>query len=109
MAFRGDIESLILATLADGPKHGYDIAKEILLRSSKLLKYGEGQLYPALHKLEDMGLVRAEWVQQEGKPNRKIYELTDEGRGRLEVAKSEWEEFAAGVAQVFQTKERGHA
>lgn len=111
MAFRGDIETLVLAALADGPKHGYDITKALHARSSSVLKFGEGQLYPVLHRLEEAGLVVADWEVQEGRPNRKTYQLTPAGFGRLDEARQEWERFSAGISQVLrpQRQEFRHA
>ena len=73
MAFKGDLEALILAVLADHALHGYEISKRIRSQSQEVLKYGEGQLYPALHKLEESGFIEAEWMLQDGKPDRKVY------------------------------------
>lgn len=102
MAFRGDMDALVLGALDDGPAHGYEIARRIKLRSEEALAVGEGLLYPALHALERDGYVVAEWVPQEGKPNRKVYRLTDAGRGVLAKKRKEWQRFAAGVSAVLR-------
>lgn len=102
MAFRGDLEALILATLDDGSAHGYEIAQRIKAVSEEALAVGEGLLYPALHALEREGLVAAEWVIREGKPNRKVYQLTETGRGALARKRKEWQRFAAGVSAVLK-------
>ncbi len=101
MAFRGDLEALILAVLTDGPKHGYEISKQIKNASGKVLRFGEGQLYPALHKLEEGGLIRSSWEPQEGKPPRKVYELTESGRALLEKKKVEWAKFQESVSAIM--------
>lgn len=100
MAFRGDVEALVLGALRDGPLHGYGIAKR-LRGTSKALAIGEGQLYPVLHRMESEGLLLAHWVDQKGKPDRKTYSLTDEGRAALAKSRAEWKEFSAGVGAVL--------
>ena len=102
MAFRGDLEALVLGALDGGAAHGYEIARRIKATSEEALAVGEGLLYPALHALEREGLVAAEWVPQEGRPNRKVYRLTDAGRGALARKRKEWLRFAAGVAAVLK-------
>lgn len=101
MAFRGDLEALILAILIEGPKHGYEISKRIKELSNRALAYGEGQLYPALHKLEEAGAVGASWIQQEGKPPRKVYELTEPGKAELQKKKTEWAKFQESVSSIM--------
>ncbi len=101
MAFRGDLEALILAILSEGPKHGYEISKQIKTVSKRALVYGEGQLYPALHKLEEAGAIRADWQPQEAKPPRKVYALTEEGKGQLQKKKGEWANFQESVSKIM--------
>ncbi len=101
MAFRGDLEALILAVLADGPKHGYEISKQIKTASGKTLQYGEGQLYPALHKLEESDSVQAFWESQDNRPPRKVYALTEAGRKQLDQKKVEWAKFQESVTLIL--------
>lgn len=103
MSFRSDLDALILAALQEGVAHGYEISKRIRNASRKVLKVGEGQLYPALHRLEEKGLVSAEWEQQEGKPARRVYTLTPGGAKELQEQKAAWKEFVQGVSGVLQT------
>ena len=100
MAFRSDVEALVLGALQDGALHGYGIAKR-LRGTSKALAIGEGQLYPVLHRMESEGLLAADWVDQPGKPDRKTYTLTESGRAALTKSRAEWKEFAAGVGSVL--------
>ena len=72
MSFKSDLEAIVLGSLQGQSLHGYEISKRISTKSEGLLRVGEGQLYPTLHKLEQAGLVTAEWVNQEGKPARKV-------------------------------------
>lgn len=101
MTYKGGIEALILAALRDHKLHGYAIAKRIREQSAGVLKFGEGQLYPALHKLESEGMLVAEWELQEGKPPRKTYAITETGRGALEEHRNQWERFSAGVGKAL--------
>ncbi len=103
MAFKGDLEALILAVLSDHALHGYEISKRIRSQSQDVLKYGEGQLYPALHKLEEAGFIEAEWMLQDGKPDRKVYSITPGGREELEKHRSAWTKFVAGVGGIFSS------
>ncbi len=103
MAFRTDTKALVLAALADGPKHGYAIAKTVRETSDGLLKLGEGQLYPALYALEAEGWVVGEWDPEDA--NRRVYRLTDEGRGELAQRISRWHDFANAVARVLPQPE----
>lgn len=101
MAFKGDLEALVLGVLEDGESHGYEISKRIRRLSERALEVGEGQLYPALHALEASGLVSAEWVPQEGKPARKVYQITAKGQSALEGKRIEWRAFAKGVGAIL--------
>jgi DNA-binding PadR family transcriptional regulator len=109
MAFRGDLEALILGALQDGPLHGYAIARRIQASSDGCLRFGEGQLYPALHKLEDSGLVKSEWFFQEGKPSKKTYSVTEIGVQELARQVHQWEKFVRGVSRVLRPEPAGGA
>lgn len=102
MAFKSDLDALILGVLQDGERHGYEIAKRIRELSDTALAVGEGQLYPALHRLERDGLVAATWIPQEGKPPRKVYHLTEDGNGALVAHRREWERFAQSVDRILK-------
>jgi PadR family transcriptional regulator PadR len=104
MAFKGDLEALVLGVLQDRSAHGYDIAKRISAETDKLVTVGEGQLYPALHKMEDNGLIAAQWVPQVGKPDRKVYEMTSKGREELSRHRSAWEKLATGIGSILAAK-----
>jgi len=101
MAFKGDLEALILGVLDGAELHGYQIAKRIRQLSQEALAVGEGQLYPALHSLDQAGLVSATWVPQEGKPPRRVYRLTDAGVLRLSRKRQDWKRFSEGVAAIL--------
>lgn len=104
MAFKSDLDALILAVLSDRDLHGYEISKSIKQKSGEALKFGEGQLYPALHKLESDGMIAANWVPQEGKPDRKVYSITTAGHTVLNQHISAWKKFSDGVASILSQK-----
>ncbi len=109
MTYKNGIEALILAAVRDEPLHGYAISKRIRLDSGGVLKFGEGQLYPALHRLEEGGMLTAEWLPQEGKPPRKLYAITEAGNSELERHVGQWKQFADSVGQALTgTKEVAH-
>jgi PadR family transcriptional regulator, regulatory protein PadR len=99
---KGNTPTLVLAVLRDGPLHGYGIAREIERRSGAALKFKEGTLYPALHALEQQGLIAGEWRREEGRRERKVYSLTLAGRGALEERARTWERFASAIDRVLQ-------
>jgi len=95
--FRSDLDALVLGVLQSGHLHGYEITKRINAQDETILKVKEGQLYPILHRLENEGKIAAEWVQQEGKPARKMYTLTDAGHKELETQRLSWVKFVQSV------------
>lgn len=101
MAFKTDNEALILGVLAERSLHGYEISKQIKLRSKDALSLPENKLYPALHKLEEQGLISAEWVPQHGKPDRKVYSITPEGTKELQNHRSAWQKFVSNINSVM--------
>jgi DNA-binding PadR family transcriptional regulator len=103
VAFKSDLEALILGVLHGGSLHGYEIAKRIRERGGDTLAVGEGRLYPALHKLESEGKVCARWEPQEGKPPRRLYELTEQGQKDLIEKKDAWSKFVSGVGSILMT------
>lgn len=86
---RGCHEMLILATLCDGPRHGYQIALDIEERSRGRFTFRHGTLYPILHELEKEGWIDGSWTRSEGR-RRKEYRLTDDGRHRLANRTDAW-------------------
>lgn len=86
-------ETLILAVLADGRKHGYQIALEIEQKSSGAFKFNHGTLYPILHKLEKEKLLKGTWKQEGPKRQRKYYLLTAAGKKYAKNQISQWQEF----------------
>ena len=100
---QGTLDLLILRTLALEPQHGWAISERIQQISSDVLRVQQGSLYPALHRLERRGWIRARWGTSENNRRAKYYELTKGGRRQLEVEKDAWEKLSAAVAQVLGT------
>ena len=95
---RGAIELLILKTLSWGPMHGYGIARWIQTITDDALRVEEGSLYPALNRLEDKGMVEAEWGVSENNRRAKFYHLSPLGRRRFGEEKAGWNRLAAAIA-----------
>ena len=98
---KGGLTLLILATLRDGPAHGYGLARTIERRTENALALREGTLYPALHALERDGLISSAWETPPGGRERKVYTLTEGGHRRLEGGSLGWAQFAEAVARVL--------
>jgi PadR family transcriptional regulator, regulatory protein PadR len=99
---QGTLEMLVLKALARGPLHGYAVAEWIHQTSQQLLKVEEGALYPALHRLELRGLLEARWGASENNRRAKFYQLTTEGKKRLNAESQRWARLSAAVAFVMQ-------
>src|ERR1700741_1340053 len=100
---QGTLDLLILRTIAIEPQHGWAIAQRIQLISSDVLRVQQGSLYPALHRLERRGWVKAHWGTSDNNRRAKYYELTRRGRKQLEAEKDAWRKLTAAVAQVLET------
>jgi len=101
MGFRTDMEAVVLAALRDGPLHGYGIVRALRGQSEGVLKLGEGQLYPVLHRMEEEGLVEGDWEIQDSKPPRKRYSLTPKGTAALDEHRAQWSIFSRAVGKVM--------
>jgi len=97
----GTLDTLVLKTLAWGPRHGYAIAQWIEKNSADALHIEQGSLYPALYRLERKGWIEAEWGLSETNRQVKLYHLTDAGRERLAVQTAQWARFAEGVGRIL--------
>ena len=100
---QGTLDLLILRTLALEPQHGWAISERVQQLSSDVLRIQQGSLYPALHRLERRGWIKARWGTSENNRRAKYYELTRSGRKQLEAEKDAWEKLTAAVAQVLGT------
>jgi len=98
---QGTLDLLILKTLAEGPMHGWGISLRIQQVSDEVLQVNQGSLYPALHRLEQQGLIAAEWGNSENNRQAKFYELTRNGRKQLAEETRNWERLSTAVARVL--------
>ncbi len=101
---QGTLDMLILQTLRWGPRHGYAIAIAIRTGSGEVLQVETGSLYPALHRLEKHGWVKAEWGETEQKQRAKFYELTAAGRKQLASEESRWAALTAAIARLSEER-----
>ena len=98
----GTLDLLILEAVAPARSYGYAIAQHVKAASHERILLKEGSLYPALHKLERAGLLRAEWGEAAGR-RRKYYAITAQGREVLATKKQAWATFSAGMSAVLGT------
>ena len=98
---QGTLDMLILKTLALGAQHGWGISQRIQQISEDVLQVNQGSLYPALHRLEEQGLVEAEWGVSDTNRQAKYYSLTRAGRKQLEAEAAQWARITAAVARVL--------
>jgi PadR family transcriptional regulator len=102
-ALQGALPILILKILARrGAMHGYAITTEIETVSSEVLRVEEGSLYPALHRLEESALVKAQWAITAKNRRARVYEITAAGRRQLEAEERRWRKVTLAVEQVLQ-------
>jgi PadR family transcriptional regulator, regulatory protein PadR len=99
---QGTLDLLILRTLSLEPLHGWAVSERIQQISSDVLRVQQGSLYPALHRLERRGLIKARWGTSENNRKAKFYELTKAGRRELEVEQDAWQKLTAAVSQILE-------
>lgn len=97
---RGNLDLLLLSALSAEPAHGYAIISALRDRSNGLFDLPEGTVYPALHRLEDVGLLASSWAEVDGR-RRRLYALTDKGAAALATEQTEWRTFASGIQAVL--------
>ncbi|HXR98237.1 MAG TPA: PadR family transcriptional regulator [Terriglobales bacterium] len=99
---QGTLDLLVLKSLASrGPAHGYAIAAHIGRISDMLLRVEEGSLYPALHRMEQAGLIRSSWRQSESGRRARVYEIRAAGRKRLALEETQWSRLVTGITAVL--------
>ncbi len=102
-ALQGSLDLLVLKILSRRPRlHGYAVMSAIQDISAEVLRVEEGSLYPALHRMEETGWIRAEWVTKESGRRARVYELTAAGRKQLGMEESRWKAVAAAVNRVLR-------
>jgi PadR family transcriptional regulator len=98
---QGTLDLLILKAVSLGPQHGWAISERIHEVSQAVLQVPQGSLYPALHRLERRGWIRAEWGASENNRKAKFYELTRAGRKQLEEEATSWERLTKAVSLIL--------
>jgi transcriptional regulator len=102
---QGTLDMLILKIVALAPIHGYGIAQRMRQISQEVLQVQQGSLYPALHRLEKRGWLRAEWGEAETGREAKFYTLTKAGRKQLEAEEANWGRLSEAVTMILRTVE----
>jgi PadR family transcriptional regulator, regulatory protein PadR len=103
-ALQGSLDLLVLKILSRKPRlHGYGIMSAISERSGEVLRAEEGSLYPALHRMEEAGWIRAEWITKETGRRARMYELTAAGKKQLALEESRWQAVTSAVNRVLRT------
>lgn len=100
-AVKGHLDLLLLAILADGPRHGYGVIEQLRGRSGDAFDLPEGTVYPALHRLERSGLLQSGWDDTAGRP-RRVYQLTRRGQAQLREQRAAWSEFATAITSILE-------
>jgi PadR family transcriptional regulator PadR len=98
---QGTLDLLILKTLSLEPQHGWAISERLQQISTGVVQVGQGSLYPALHRLERRGWIRAEWRPSDNNRNAKYYELTRAGRKQLEAESGAWRALSRTIDQIL--------
>jgi PadR family transcriptional regulator PadR len=101
---KGNTETILLSVLSAQPMYGYQLVKEISIKSSGYLKFKEGTLYPALHRLEKEKFLIGYWHLSKTRQKRRYYRITDLGQKRLVSMLSEWNEFSQAINLIAQPK-----
>lgn len=101
---KGTLDVLILKALSWGPLHGYAVSRWIRQVTDDVLEVQEGVLYPALHRLEQRSLVRAQWGTSDTNRRVRTYEITELGRARLRDEESDWDRYSEAVGKVLAAR-----
>jgi transcriptional regulator len=102
-SLQGSLDLLVLKVLSRQPRlHGYAIMTAIQARSGEVLRVEEGSLYPALHRMEEAGWIRAEWITKESGRRARLYELTAAGKKQLAAEETRWQVVTAAVNRVLR-------
>ena len=101
-ALQGTLDLLVLKTLSRGPHHGYGIATDIQSISGDILRVEEGSLYPALHRMEHLGWIAAEWQLTANNRRARMYKLTRAGVRRLAEEEARWDQLTKAVGRVLR-------
>jgi transcriptional regulator len=102
---QGTLDLLVLKILALEPQHGWAISLRLKQISSDVLQVSDGSLYPALHKLEQQGWIKAEWKASENNRRAKYYAITRKGKRQLEKEAADWQRLSGAITLVVQLPE----
>ncbi|HYW47461.1 MAG TPA: PadR family transcriptional regulator [Bryobacteraceae bacterium] len=103
-SLQGSLDLLVLKILSRRPRlHGYAIMSAIQDRSAEVLRVDEGSLYPALHRMEEAGWIRAEWITKDNGRRARTYELTAAGKKQLAAEESRWRAVTSAVIRALRT------
>ncbi len=105
--FKGSSNSLLLCLLEGQSMYGYQIVKELELRSQGYFKFKEGTLYPALHRLEKIGLIAGKWEMLPNGRQRRYYQITAKGQTKLAEERTRWLDFFTAVKLILQPEAKG--
>src|SRR5215218_9862019 len=97
---KGSAELLILSLVDDRPRHGYDIARLIQVRSEGAITFHAASLYPLLYRLEKRGWIKGRWIEKAGERRRRFYRLTVEGKKVLAAQRNTWQEFVEAINRI---------
>jgi PadR family transcriptional regulator PadR len=98
---KGHLDMIVLAALSAGPAHGYAVIEEIKRKSGQAFHLPEGTIYPALHRLEQAGLLVSRWVTAESGRRRRVYSLTRRGERALAERRAVWQQFSAAIGGLL--------
>jgi PadR family transcriptional regulator PadR len=100
---QGSLELLVMKVLRRGPNHGFAISAFIEQSSDEVLRVEAGSLYPALHRMTEAGLIKAEWRLSDAGRRARVYSLTPKGRRKLQADQERWRAVSAAVAKILRT------
>jgi PadR family transcriptional regulator, regulatory protein PadR len=103
---KGHLDMIVLAALAAGPAHGYAVLEKIRRSSNRVFDLPEGTIYPALHRLEQAGLLSSRWVVAESGRRRRVYAVTRRGEQAFAGHQAVWQQFSAAVGGVLGSSRR---
>jgi PadR family transcriptional regulator PadR len=98
---KGHLDMIVLAALSAGPAHGYAVIEEIRRKSGKAFDLPEGTIYPALHRLEQAGLLSSQWVVADSGRQRRVYALTRRGERGLTERRAVWQQFSKAIGGLL--------
>ncbi len=98
---KGTTETVVLATLAERPAHGYELVERLKRRSDGIFQFGQGTLYPLLYKLEAKNWIAGRWVPGTGQRRRRVYRVTPRGRKQLAKRTEQWRQLVRGVTLIL--------